>query len=53
MLGIQCYLVDLNLMNYRVWGGIRAIDYLQSRPDVDPDRIGCCGTSGGGMEPFS
>jgi cephalosporin-C deacetylase-like acetyl esterase len=50
VLGIQCYLVGLNLMNYRVWDAIRAIDYLQSRPDVDPDRIGCSGTSGGGME---
>ncbi len=50
VLGIQCYLVGLNLMNYRAWDAMRAIDYLQSRPDVDPDRIGCSGTSGGGME---
>ena len=26
-----------------------ALDYLCSRPDVDPDRIGCCGLSGGGL----
>jgi hypothetical protein len=50
VLGIQCYLVGLNLMNYRVWDAMRAIDYLESRPDVDPDRIGCAGQSGGGME---
>lgn len=37
------------------WPGIfvfddqRAIDYLVSRPDVDPARIGCCGLSGGGL----
>ncbi len=30
------------------WNGIRGIDYLQSRPDVDPDRIGVTGISGGG-----
>ncbi len=30
------------------WNGIRAIDYLQSRKDVDPDRIGVTGISGGG-----
>jgi len=37
------------------WPGVftaedqRAIDYLCSRPDVDPARIGCAGLSGGGL----
>jgi len=37
------------------WAGImftddmRSVDYLASRPDVDPDRIGCCGLSVGGF----
>lgn len=37
------------------WPGVfvsddqRAVDYLVSRADVDPDRIGCCGLSGGGL----
>jgi dienelactone hydrolase len=30
------------------WNGIRAIDYLVSRKDVDPGRIGVTGISGGG-----
>jgi dienelactone hydrolase len=30
------------------WNGIRAVDYLQSRKEVDPQRIGITGRSGGG-----
>jgi dienelactone hydrolase len=34
------------------WNAIRAIDYLQSRPEVDKDRIGATGISGGGAATF-
>ncbi len=37
-----------NAATYRIWDGIRGIDYLQTRPEVDPQRIGCTGNSGGG-----
>ena len=50
VLGHQCYLLGLNLMQYRVWDSIRAIDYLEARPEVDRDRIAMAGNSGGGME---
>ncbi len=49
VLGNQCYLLGMNLMQYRVWDAARALDYLQSRPDVDAARIGIAGQSGGGM----
>jgi dienelactone hydrolase len=34
------------------WNGVRAIDYLCTRPDVDPDQIGVTGISGGGAATF-
>ena len=34
------------------WNGIRGIDYLTSRDDVDPDRIAVTGISGGGAATF-
>lgn len=34
--------------SWRVWDGIRACDYLLSRPEVDPMHLGLTGNSGGG-----
>jgi cephalosporin-C deacetylase-like acetyl esterase len=41
-------LIGDNVARYRVWDGIRGIDYLLTRKDVDPKRIGVTGCSGGG-----
>lgn len=30
------------------WNAVRALDYLQSRPEIDPERLGVTGRSGGG-----
>jgi cephalosporin-C deacetylase-like acetyl esterase len=48
VLGVGPVLLGRGLSSYMIWDGIRGIDYLQSRPEVDPDRIGCTGNSGGG-----
>ena len=36
-------------LHYMVWDSIRAVDYLLTRDDVDPNRIGLTGNSGGGL----
>jgi dienelactone hydrolase len=33
---------------FRIWDGMRTIDYLTSRPEIDHERIGVTGCSGGG-----
>jgi hypothetical protein len=32
------------------WDLMRLLDYAVTRPDVDPERIGCAGLSGGGLQ---
>jgi dienelactone hydrolase len=48
MMGVGCILLGSNTAQYRIWDGMRAIDYLQSRDDIRADKIGCAGNSGGG-----
>ncbi len=48
--GNQCFISGRSVARYFVWDGIRALDYLASRPEVDTDRLGCHGLSGGGTQ---
>ena len=48
MIGVGALLVGESTATYRIWDGIRSLDYLASRPEIDPQRLGCTGNSGGG-----
>ncbi|MBM3859537.1 MAG: hypothetical protein FJ395_07805 [Verrucomicrobia bacterium] len=46
--GNQQFLVGEFFGAWRAWDGIRALDYLSTRPEVDPKQVGVTGCSGGG-----
>jgi len=46
--GNQQFLVGESFGSWRAWDGIRALDYLLTREEVDPNQIGVTGNSGGG-----
>ncbi|MDD5484133.1 MAG: acetylxylan esterase [Kiritimatiellae bacterium] len=48
MMGNQMSLIGEAFCKWRLWDGIRALDYLLSRPEADPARVGVTGNSGGG-----
>jgi cephalosporin-C deacetylase-like acetyl esterase len=48
LVGVGSILLGANVARYRIWDGMRALDYLAGRPEVDAKRLGCTGNSGGG-----
>ncbi len=41
-------LMGQTMIGWRVWDVMRAIDWIETRPDLDAQRVGCMGISGGG-----
>lgn len=48
LVGVGALLVGSSTATYRIWDGLRSLDYLASRSEIDAKKIGCTGCSGGG-----
>ena len=48
--GAQLFINGSSVAKYMIWDGIRCVDYLLTRKEVDPTRIGITGRSGGGTQ---
>ena len=48
--GAQALITGSSQIMYMMWDGIRAVDYVLTRKEVDPARIGITGRSGGGTQ---
>ena len=48
LIGLKAMLLGWSMPMLRLWDGMRAVDYVETRAEVDRDRIGYMGQSGGG-----
>lgn len=46
--GVRAELLGASAASFRIWDGLRALDYLETRAEVDASRLGVMGHSGGG-----
>ena len=49
-LGVGSILLGNNTSQFMIHDAIRCLDYLESRADIDADRLGMAGNSGGGTQ---
>ena len=50
LLNAGASLTGSGVVAWELFDNVRSLDYLVSRPEIDPDRIGCLGNSGGGAQ---
>ena len=48
LIGLKAMLLGWSMPMLRLWDGIRAVDYVETRPEIDKEKIGYMGQSGGG-----
>ncbi|HOV69209.1 MAG TPA: alpha/beta hydrolase family protein [Clostridia bacterium] len=46
----QAISLGLSLTGMWIWDLMRLIDYIETRPDCNTEKIACCGLSGGGLQ---
>ena len=47
--GMGLLMLGKTIAGVRIHDIVRTLDYLETRPEADPERIGCMGISGGGL----
>ncbi len=47
-LGARAWLVGWNFARFRLWDAVRAIDFMETRPELDCSKLAVAGNSGGG-----
>ena len=50
LLWMNSMIVGESTVKDELWDNLRGLDYLESRPEVDGERLGCYGFSGGGTQ---